>query len=270
VTTEEAIGRVSSIRAGRGPALILLHSLLTDRGAFDRVVPALATGWTVHAIDLPGFGSTPPVSSSIDGYADVVGAVLVDGGFDPATTAIMGNGLGAFVALGTAVRHGDRFDRLVLVGCGAAFPPAAAEAFPVMAAAAADGGMEAVVERALARIFPPDYIETHPEEADERRRVLLNTRPEVFAAACRALAAVDYSIAASSVGNPTLIVVGSEDTATPPAMAEQLHLLIERSQMTRLEGLGHAPQLQDPERFVTAVGPFLGLDGATTEREASE
>jgi 3-oxoadipate enol-lactonase len=269
VTTEETIGRVSSVRAGRGPALILLHSLLTDRGVFDRVVPALATGWTVHAIDLPGFGSTPPVSSSIDAYADVVGAVMVDGGFDPATTAIMGNGLGAFVALGTAVRHGDRFDRLVLVGCGAAFPPAAAEAFPKMAAAAADGGMEAVVERALARIFPGNYIETHPEEADERRRVLLSTRPEVFAAACGALAAVDYSTWAASVSNPTLIVVGSEDTATPPAMAEQLHALIDGSKLVRLEGLGHAPQLQDPARFVTAVASFLGLDGTTTKREVS-
>jgi pimeloyl-ACP methyl ester carboxylesterase len=267
VTTEETIGGVSSKRAGRGAALILLHSLLTDRGVFDRVVPALASEWTVHAIDLPGFGSTPAVAPTIDAYADVVGAVLEDGGFDPTTTAILGNGLGAFVALGAAVRHGDRFDRLVLVGCGAAFPPPTAEAFPVMAAAAAGGGMEAVVERALARIFPRDYIESHPEEADERRRVLLNTRPEVFAAACRALAAVDYSIAARSVGNPTLIVVGSEDTATSPAMAEQLHALIGGSQMIRLEGLGHGPQLQDPARFVTAVGPFLGMDGATTRRE---
>jgi 3-oxoadipate enol-lactonase len=259
VTSEEKIGGVSSMRAGSGPALILLHSLLTDRGVFDRVVPALATGWNVHAIDLPGFGSTPVVAPSIDAYADVVGAVLVDGGFDPATTAIMGNGLGAFVALGVAVRHGDRFDRLVLVGCGAVFPRAAAEAFPAMAAAAAEGGMEAVVERALARIFPRDYIESHPEEADERRQVLLNTRPEVFAASCRALAGVDYSGSAPSVRNTTLIVVGSEDMATPPAMAEQLQALIGGSQLIRLDGLGHAPQLQDPARFIAAIGPFLGL-----------
>ena len=250
---------MSALRTGEGPALILLHSLLTDRGVFDRVLPALATRWTVHAIDLPGFGSTPPAASSIDAYADVVGQMLDDGGFDPTTTAIMGNGLGAFVALGTAVRHGDRFDRLVLVGCGAVFPTPAGQAFPAMAAAVTEGGMEAVAERALARIFPPEYLEAHPEDADERRRIFLSTRPDVFATACDALATVDYSTTAGTVGNPTLIVVGSEDTATPPAMAEQLHAIIDGSQMIRLEGLGHAPQLQDPARFIAAIGPFLGL-----------
>ncbi len=256
---EERIGEVSALRTGDGPALILLHSLLTDRGVFDRVLPPLATGWTVYAIDLPGFGSTPPAAPSIDAYADVVGQMLDDGGFDPATTAIMGNGLGAFVALGTAVRHGDRFDRLVLVGCGAVFPAPAGQAFPAMAAAVAEGGMEAVAERALARIFPPEYLDSHPEDADERRRIFLSTPPDVFATACDALAAVDYSTTAGTVSNPTLIVVGSEDTATPPAMAEQLHAIIDGSQMIRLDGLGHAPQLQDPARFIAAIGPFLGL-----------
>ncbi len=220
---ETTIGPVSMLRGGRGPALILLHSLLTDRGVFDMAVPALTANWTVHAIDLPGFGSTPAVEASIDANADVVGELLEAGELDPATTAIMGNGLGAFVALGTAVRHGDRFDRLVLVGCGASFPADAAGAFSTMASAATEGGMEAVVERALERIFPRPYIESHPEEADERRRVLLATRPGIFATACHALARVDYSIDAASVHNPTLIIVGSEDAATPAAMAGQLH-----------------------------------------------
>ena len=75
---------------------------------------------------------------------------------------------GAFVALGTAIHHGDVFDRLVLVGCGAGFPNAAKTAFENMAALVEAGGMESVIPVALRRIFTEDYLEAHPEMGEDR------------------------------------------------------------------------------------------------------
>lgn len=257
-TFETARGPVSVERFGDGPDLVMLHSLLSDRHVFDPVVPALARRWRVNLVDLPGFGATGRVDVGIDNFADVIGALLEAGGFDPSTTAVLGNGLGGFVALGTAVRHGDLFDRLVLVGCGAAFPEPAKEAFRTMASRVDAAGMESVLEIAVRRIFTEDYLEANPEAGEERRRVLRRTDPVAFGTACLSLVDLDYRDQSEAIANPTLIVVGSDDEATPPALGRDLAGRIPGARFLELSGVAHAPQLQDPEAFLEAVGSFLG------------
>lgn len=250
-------GQVSVVRHGSGPDLVMLHSLLSDKHIYDRVVSALETDFRITLVDLPGYGDTAAVEPTIDAAADVIGALLAEGGYDPATTTLLGNGLGAFIALGVAIRHGDRFNKLVLVGCGATFPDDARPAFIVMRDKVADGGMEAVVEQALGRIFSPDYAARHPEMLEERREVLLRTRPAAFMSACEALSTMDYEHAVREVANPTVLVVGSEDWPTPPDMGRQLSAAMPACSYVELPGIAHAPQLQDPAAFVDAVRPFL-------------
>ncbi len=258
-TFETAQGPVSVERAGQGPDLVMLHSLLSDRHVFGPVVPRLAEAWTVNLVDLPGFGATRRVEPGIDNYAHVVGALLEAGEFEPSTTAVLGNGLGAFVALGTAVHHGDRFDRLVLAGCGVAFPEQAKVAFRTMAGRVQESGMEAVLDVAVKRIFTEEFLAAHPDMEAERREVLRRTDPVAFQTACLSLVDLDYREEAERVTNPTLVVVGSQDAATPPALGRELAESIPGARYIELDGIAHAPQLQDPGGFLAAVGPFLGL-----------
>ena len=242
---------------GEGPDLVLLHSLLTDRDAFDPVIPELALRWQVTKLDLPGFGGSDLCGPSIDDYARFVGAFLATAGYDPVTTALMGNGLGGFVALGAAVRYGDSFDRLVLAGAGAAFPEEGRLVFARMADRVAAAGMEAIGDIALRRIYTEEYLAAHPEEAAARRDVLVKTDPAAFINACRALEHVDYTLLARRVTNPTLIVTGSLDAATPPVLGAALAKLIPGARFTELPGLAHAPQLQDPAAFLAVAGAYL-------------
>lgn len=250
-------GRISFEQEGTGPDLVVLHSLLTDRRAFEAVVPALADRFRVNLVDLPGFGKSAQVGFAIDAHADAVGAFFEAGEFDPTRTVLLGNGLGAFIALGTAVRHGDRFERLCLVGCGARFSEPARETFATMARRVEEGGMEAVSDAAVRRIFPDTYLEAHPEVRAERRRVLANTDPGAFVGGCLALQRVDYRGEAETVANPTLVLVGSEDRATPPAMARELRDRIPGADLIEIDGVGHAPQMQAPDRFLQALEGFL-------------
>jgi len=250
-------GPVSLARSGSGPHLVMLHSLLSDRHVFDPVIEQLGERWTVNAVDLPGFGSTARTERSIDAYADVIGAMLEAGEFDPDTTAVLGNGLGAFVALGTAIRHGRRFDRLTLVGCGVAFSDESKGAFAGMIDRVERGGMDAVVDVAVRRIFSEAFLDAHPDVLVERAEVLRRTDPRAFVDACSALIGMDYRTAAAEVTNPTLIVVGDQDQATTPSMAQELHATVAGSRLVELPGIAHAPQLQDPDGFLTAVDGFL-------------
>lgn len=253
LSVETASGRVSYAETGAGAPLVLLHSLLTDGAAFDRVLPGLPG--RVLSMDLPGFGATEAARPEIDDFADRVAAFVSALGLDRPT--LVGNGLGAFVALAAAIHHGAALGRLVLVGCGACFPEPARAAFTAMAGAVERNGMDAVIPVALRRIFTEDYIDAHPDMAEERAEVLRRTDPAAFITACRALAAMDYRERASTVANPTLIVVGEEDAATPPELAEELRRLIPDAGLVRLPGVAHAPQIQDPRGFLAAVEPFL-------------
>lgn len=246
-------GSVSYSETGSGPTRVVLHSLLTDRKAFDRVVEPM--GGRLIAMDLPGFGASDPARPDIDDYAHRVAALIETLDLDP--PALIGNGLGAFVALGTAIHHGDLVDKLLLVGCGAGFPESAKEAFNKMIDTVEGGGIEAVIPIAIRRIFTESYLEQHPDMAEERAEVLLGTDPDAFVNACRALVALDYRLLARQVSNPTMILVGEEDQATPPLLAEELHSLIPGSTLKRLPGVAHAPQIQDPPGFVDATRQFL-------------
>lgn len=250
-------GPVSIERSGNGPHLVMLHSLLSDRHVFDPVISELATRWTVNLVDLPGFGVTPRVGASIDAYADVIGALLTVDDYDSGSTAVLGNGLGAFVALGTAIRHGHLFDRLALVGCGVAFSEDQKSAFRGMIERVQQAGMDGVVDVAVRRIFSEQYLADHPDVLAERAAVLRRTDPGAFEDACGALIGMDYRAGAAHVENRTLIVVGTEDQATSPAMARELHTVLPTAELVEMEGIAHAPQLQAPADFLEVVNRFL-------------
>lgn len=253
-TTTSERGQVSYGEHGSGPPIVIFHSLLTDRTAFDPVLDDLP-GRAV-LFDLPGFGATTP-ETDLDGFADSMAAAIIRVCDGEAPVPIVGNGLGAFVALGVATRHPELVGRLLLVGCGATFPEEARPAFANMAGLVEEGGMGAVTPVALRRIFTEEYLSDHPETAAERGEVLTRAEPTAFVTACLALRSVDFTAQAASIDVPVLIVVGDRDAATPPAMAEELHGLLPNSNVVTLPGIAHAPQLQDPPGFLAAVGDFL-------------
>jgi 3-oxoadipate enol-lactonase len=250
---ETGSGRVSYTESGTGAPIILLHSLLTDRRAFDPVLEQLEG--RVIAMDLPGFGETTSVAPSIDDYAARVAELIEVLGVDPGEVTLIGNGLGAFVALGVAVHN--QIGRLILIGCGKSFSEEARQVFANMAAAVGAGGMEAVVPTALLRIFTEDYLADHPDAGAERAAVLRQTDTEAFMVACQALQSVDYGAMASTIVAPVLIVVGEEDRATPPLMAHELHAVIPDSELVVIPGVAHAPQIQEPSKFMSVITPFM-------------
>jgi 3-oxoadipate enol-lactonase len=248
---------ITASAIGDGPDVVLLHSLLTDRGVWDRVVGDLARDWRVWQVDLPGYGGSAPAPPDIATYADRMAGFLIDREL-PVSTAVVGNGLGAVVALALAVRHGHAFPGpLVLAGGAAVFPGDSRQAFVNMAQRAREGGMAAVVDVAVRRIFTDDYLATHPDELEERRAVLLRADPDAFATACGALHAMDLRPDLAGVRNPTLVVVGDQDRATPPERARELVDGLPDAQLVVLADCAHAPQLQRPKAFLAAIGPFL-------------
>lgn len=238
--------------SGEGDTLVLLHSLLSDRRSFDAIAPRLAERFRVVVPALPGFGESAPVEGGLEGVADRI-AELVEAQSAGRGAILLGNGYGAFVALTLASRRPDLVQRLILAGCGARFSDPGRQAFLNMAEAAESGGLEAVADTAMARLFGAEFQAAHPELIQDRRAAFLATDPAVFKAACRALAALDLTDQAAAVAVPTLIVAGDEDRATPATMAEALAALMPRAEFRLLIGCAHVPPLQAPDQFLETI-----------------
>lgn len=251
-------GVLDIAESGAGKPVVLLHSLLADRTIFDRIVPMLARTRRVIVPDLPGFGGSSSAGATIEGIAD-----RISGLFDALNLGtgadVLGNGFGGFVASTLAIRHGGKFDRLVLADTGLAFSPEGKQSFYAMAERVRQAGMGAIIDVAMKRLFPEDYIAAHPEVFAERRNALLKTNPEFFAEACLALAALDLTSDIATIRNPTLVVVGELDAATPPEMARALACALPKAELIEIPGCGHAPMAQAPEAFIKTISGFLLL-----------
>jgi 3-oxoadipate enol-lactonase len=256
-TLSIASAQVEYDQRGAGPHLLLIHSLLTELTVFDRVLPELAVARRVTRINLPGFGATAPVPlQTVAEYADHVERVM-DALELPRDTAVFGNGYGAFVALELAIRHGDRIGRLLVADTLAAFPEPARAPFRAMAERVRAGGMAAVLDTAIGRMFPPAFAARHPEVIAERKAALAAVDPQCFARACLALAALDLTAQAPNIRNPTLVLCGELDQTTPPALARELAKLIPGARYEEIAESGHCPMLEQPDLLTEKMQRFL-------------
>jgi 3-oxoadipate enol-lactonase len=258
--------QVEYTQTGIGADLLLLHSLLTELSVFEQVLPALAasrpsgtwSGRRVTCINLPGYGTSAPAEfASVADYADHV-ARTMDALKLPATTDVFGNGFGAFVALELAIRHGARIGRLVVADTVAAFPEPARLPFRVMAEKVRANGMQAVLDTAVARMFPAQFQAAHAEVVAWRKARLAPANAECFARACLALAALDLRPQLGGIRNPTLVLCGALDHTTPPALAQEVAKAIPGALYREIAGSGHCPMLEQPEVLVAAMSAFLG------------
>jgi 3-oxoadipate enol-lactonase len=255
-----ANGTVNAAQSGKGPALFLLHSLLSDRASFDAIVPRLTQSFRVIVPELPGFGGSRAVGGGLADAADRMAEVVRDaaGGED---AIVLGNGYGGFVALQMAIRHPGIATRLILADCGAAFSESGREAFRNMAAASKAKGLLGITDVAMRRLFAPEFQAQHPDLMRDRREAFLRTDPDVFRAACTALAELDLRPELGRVKVPVLVLVGEHDEATPPPMSRELAALLPNARLKIIPGCAHVPQLQSPELFLDAIGDFMPAQG---------
>jgi pimeloyl-ACP methyl ester carboxylesterase len=101
-----------SVQTGSGKPLLLLHGI-SNLHNWDLIVPQLARERTVIAVDLPGFGDSPPLAGEVTvaSLTDAVGAFIAELGLGD--VALVGSSMGARMALELA-RRGHAGDVVAL------------------------------------------------------------------------------------------------------------------------------------------------------------
>lgn len=251
------LGGVAVQRAGAGPGTVLLHANGGEHRDFDAIIPALARTRTVYAIDWPGHGDSDPASNvTACGLADLLPGLLEALGDGP--FALVGNSVGGFAALRTAIARPDLVSRLVLVDPGGFTPRT-----PFMFATCRLFGSERAAPTVM-RQLPRLYLRRPgPDVAAVRERAATASRSpsqvRIFAGMWRSFADPDHDgrRGAEELTVPTLLVWGTRDPVLP-------WLIDGRRAAKALPGAkvvtmpcGHQPYIEMPEDFLKVLEEFL-------------
>jgi pimeloyl-ACP methyl ester carboxylesterase len=109
-------GRLRYLTGGSGPPLVMLHTVRTQAEHFRHVIPLVQQQYTVYALDLPGMGYSqivPGASYEEPALRAAVKRLITQ--LDLRDVTLLGESIGAVLALTTAADLPDRIRRVVAV-----------------------------------------------------------------------------------------------------------------------------------------------------------
>ena len=254
--TETAVD-LNYVVGGAGPYVTMVHSLASDLTLFDAQARLLEQRFTVLRLDIRGHGGSPvpPAPYSMTGLAADVQLLFDKLGI--AHTAWVGVSLGGMIGLTHAIERPGVITRLLLSDTTAGYPHAAHAGWRDRIGAVQTGGMPAVVQGTLARWFTPGFLSREPAQTSHYANIIAHTPAEGFAGCCEATIGYDVSGARDKVRGPSLVMVGQEDQATPPAMAETLANGIPGARLHIIPNAAHQASVEHQAAFDTELDTFL-------------
>lgn len=271
-------GRVVPVRVaetGSGVPLVFLHGLVGLNEHWENVVSGLEGSCRCTRLELPLL-ELEGEDCSVHGASALIGRYLearrAATGGGPVT--LVGNSFGGHCALRLALDRPDLVRALVLAGSGGLLErsyervPSVSPQRPWLA----DRVAELFHDKSLVRA---DEVDRAFELLSERR-------------AARALVKLSRSARKDHLGEhleriwqPTLLIWGRDDVVTPPAAAQEFLRRMPDARIAWIERCGHAPMLEAPGSFVSAVREFVAAlaggsgtssgagSGSWSSREAS-
>ncbi|WP_426307315.1 alpha/beta fold hydrolase [Acidovorax facilis] len=109
-------GRLRYLSGGKGPALVLLHTVRTQAEHFRHLIPLIKDRYTVYALDLPGMGYSeivPGASYEEPAMREAVKSLITR--LDLRDVTLLGESMGATLALTTAADLPERVRRVVAI-----------------------------------------------------------------------------------------------------------------------------------------------------------
>jgi 3-oxoadipate enol-lactonase len=168
--------------------------------------------------------------------------------------AILGGcSMGGCVSLAFAEAYPARLAGLALIDTTAWYGADAPTVWEERAQKAMADGLEGLVDFQRTRWLGDAFRAAHPEIVDAAVADFLANDLKAYAESCRMLGGFDKRAALAGIAAPTAIVVGAEDYATPPAMAEAMHKAIPKSTLQVVEGARHLTPIERPDLIASAL-----------------
>lgn len=223
--------------------LVLIPGLMCDARLWGALPLAFAPRAVIHAIPDGG-----------DSMAAIAAAILPD---LPDRFALAGLSMGGIVAMELLAQAPERVERLALLDTNplAEAPEVQARRAPQIARAEA-GDLEGLMRDEM----KPNYLTDPTNHAllDLCRDMALALGAAVFRRQSLALRdRVDRTATLAAFTGPALVLMGAADRLCPRARHELMHALMAQSRFVVIEGAGHLPPLEQPQKTSAAIARWL-------------
>ncbi len=277
-TFPSATVHVLEFENGRRPG-VAIHGLGGSAYNWAGLAPRLDL--SIAALDLPGFGLSPPMRRpSIASFTDVALEFVARAG---APVTLLGNSMGGLIAMDVARRRPDLVDRLVLIA--PATRPAgrwvpAEKLVPARLALQAIPGVgEGIIRAVQNRMTPEEQVAMtfrlltkepsrisaeqmalHVEVAKRRRalpwaiKTFRQSTTSTLATLAR-LGSIDRL--AAGVTCPTLLVFGDCDPVVEPEWQRRLAGRNPQWRSIEMKDIGHVPMLESPVAVASIISDWI-------------
>jgi len=235
-TSKGAVGVIESGGGGATP-ILFLHGVGSDKSVWAPQLAHFGKSRRALALDYPGYGdSDPRPGATRDDFASTILAAMDALGI--ARAHVCGLSLGGVVAIALHAAAPSRCVSLILADSFAVHPDGQG-IFDRSNAAAGTIGMRAL--------------------AEARAGFLLGkaASPAMHAEVIGTVWLADQRDRARAIDVPTLVLVGDEDSITPPSLSTELAALVCGAQLQSIAGAGHLANLEQPLAFNAAIDRFL-------------
>lgn len=236
--------------AGSPATVVVLHGWGASVAVMRPVINHLKRHLRVVALDFPGFGESPPPPAAwgVPEYADLLEAFLQELHIE--RPVLLGHSFGGRVVIHLAARPTCDADRLILVdAAGIKSPPGK----PTVQTRLYRAGRAAlsilpkgVGEPLLERMRRSFGSEDYRNARGVMREVLVKT------------VNLDLAPLLPDIRRETLLIWGSEDTATPLWQGQQMSEQIPNAGLAVIPGAGHFSFLDRPKVFNSILDSYLG------------
>ncbi|MBV8982409.1 MAG: alpha/beta fold hydrolase [Acidimicrobiia bacterium] len=277
-----AVGRhrISTLTMGDGPDVLLIHGLGGTRASLFETAAALSRRYRVHAIDLPGFGSSSkPATGAYNArwFANILLGMLDELEVD--RLHVVGNSLGGRIAIELGLCAPERVSALGLLCPAVAFVHRGFH--PIVRLLRPEFGMlphrfrrSTVASQFWNVFFDQDAVDPAVADlvVDEFRRIYQSAgaRYAFLSSARNIYLEAPYGRAGfyprlAELEPPALFIWGSHDALIPAGFSRHVRKWLPSAKQVTIEDCGHVPQVECAERTNELLtGFFSGVD----ERDA--
>ncbi len=236
---------------GTGPVLVLLHGAGDHAGTWAQAAKALAKDHTLVIPDLAGHGDSAPATGPIDTaqiYAGIEAVLASQAPGQPVT--LVGNSLGAWMALVVAQRHPDWVAKVVAVNGGPLLGTSTKVRMLPTNREEARATMAQLRDASSPAI--PDHV------LDDLVRVTQTGPLARFAATAMTMGPwLLTEDQLRELRTPVRLVWGTSDELMPLDYAQRMVAALPDVALISIERCGHVPQQEAPTRFLAALRQAL-------------
>ncbi len=245
---------------GEGDPIILINGYSFNMDSWNpTLLETLAANHTVIVFNNRGMGNTtsgeeePSISLFANDTAGLLDALNIQ------KADVLSWSMGGRIAQELTLTYPDKVGRLILYAIGCGNPNSVPQSQEVRNEFMnGTGTAEERIARLVPLFFPeewrnenPNYLESIPKSTET---VLNETLNNQIAAAGSSSSTCDRL---KTVTQPTLVIVGTDDAATPAPNSLTMAELIPRAWYVQINGAGHGLMYQYPEQFSGVVETFL-------------